>query len=227
MFAQVIYGTRPVVLIALGVGVGATLIAMLIGVAAAYLGGLWDGGLNLLTDVLLVIPLFPLLIVIARLPERGRHRGDDRGDHRDRLVLHRAAAPGPGAVAAQPGLPGGGPGPRRAAAVHHRGRDHPDDDLAAGGQLPDQRAVRGAVLLQPAVHRPRQPQRRPAGARCSTGPRTRRRSRPGRRCGSSFPACASSPLGAAFALLNYAFDEIGNPALRPVRSIRGKRVKRA
>ena len=38
---------------------------MLIGVAAAYLGGLWDGVLNLITDVLLVIPLFPLLIVIA------------------------------------------------------------------------------------------------------------------------------------------------------------------
>jgi peptide/nickel transport system permease protein len=34
-------------------------------------------------------------------------------------------------------------------------------------------------------------------------------------------------LGAAFALLNYAFDEIGNPALRPVRSMRGKRVKPA
>ena len=35
----------------------------------------------------------------------------------------------------------------------------------------------------------------------------------------------SPPLGAAFALLNYAFDEIGNPALRPVR--RSKRGRRA
>ena len=41
------------------------MIAALIGVAAAYLGGFWDGGLNLFTDVVLVIPLFPLLIVIA------------------------------------------------------------------------------------------------------------------------------------------------------------------
>jgi peptide/nickel transport system permease protein len=32
-------------------------------------------------------------------------------------------------------------------------------------------------------------------------------------------------LGASFALINYAFDEIGNPALRPVR--RRTRVKRA
>jgi peptide/nickel transport system permease protein len=30
-------------------------------------------------------------------------------------------------------------------------------------------------------------------------------------------------LGAAFALLNYAFDEIGNPALRPVRKMRHKK----
>ena len=52
-------------IIAFVVGLAATGIAVLIGVAAAYLGGLWDGSLSLLTDVLLVIPLFPLLIVIA------------------------------------------------------------------------------------------------------------------------------------------------------------------
>ena len=28
---------------------------------------------------------------------------------------------------------------------------------------------------------------------------------------------AQHPLGVSFALLNYAFDEISNPALRPVR----------
>src|SRR5262249_46674500 len=65
MFAQVIYGTRPVLLIAFGVGLLATIVAMLIGVAAAYLGGAWDGTLNVFTDVLLVIPLFPLLIIIG------------------------------------------------------------------------------------------------------------------------------------------------------------------
>jgi peptide/nickel transport system permease protein len=32
------------------------------------------------------------------------------------------------------------------------------------------------------------------------------------------PGLCIIALGAAFALLNYAFDEIGNPALRPVRS---------
>jgi peptide/nickel transport system permease protein len=38
------------------------------------------------------------------------------------------------------------------------------------------------------------------------------------------PGACIAALGAAFALLNYAFDEIGNPALRPVRR---KRVTRA
>jgi ABC-type dipeptide/oligopeptide/nickel transport systems, permease components len=63
--------------------------------------------------------------------------------------------------------------------------------------------------------------------RCCTGPRTTRRSRPGCRCGSSSRGCASSRWARPFALLNYAFDEIGNPALRPVRSMRKVRAQRA
>lgn len=65
IFAQAVFGTRQVMIIAIGVGLLSTGVAVLIGVTAAYLGGLWDGVLNFLTDVLLVIPLFPLLIVIA------------------------------------------------------------------------------------------------------------------------------------------------------------------
>ena len=38
------------------------------------------------------------------------------------------------------------------------------------------------------------------------------------------PGACIAALGAAFALLNYAFDEIGNPALRPVRRTRVKRA---
>jgi len=36
-----------------------------VGVSAAYLGGFADGALSLITDVLLVIPIFPLIVVIA------------------------------------------------------------------------------------------------------------------------------------------------------------------
>ena len=37
----------------------------IVGVSAAYLGGFADGVLSLVTDVILVIPTFPLIIVIA------------------------------------------------------------------------------------------------------------------------------------------------------------------
>jgi peptide/nickel transport system permease protein len=36
------------------------------------------------------------------------------------------------------------------------------------------------------------------------------------------PGLAVALLGAGFALLNYAFDEIGNPALRPARRRRDR-----
>ena len=36
------------------------------------------------------------------------------------------------------------------------------------------------------------------------------------------PGVCIALLGASFALLNYAFDELGNPALRPVRRKRGR-----
>jgi peptide/nickel transport system permease protein len=38
---------------------------VLVGVSAGYLGGTTDGILSLITDVILVIPIFPLIIVIA------------------------------------------------------------------------------------------------------------------------------------------------------------------
>src|SRR5260370_18507130 len=65
IYAQVIDGTRNVMILAIAVGALTTAVAMVIGVTAAYLGGVWDGVLNLVTDVLLVIPIFPLLIIIA------------------------------------------------------------------------------------------------------------------------------------------------------------------
>ena len=65
VLSQLIWGTRQSVVIAFAVGGLATVLAVLIGVSAAYLGGVADGLLSLLTDVLLVIPIFPLIIVIA------------------------------------------------------------------------------------------------------------------------------------------------------------------
>ena len=65
IFSQVVWGTRLSLVIALAAGALATVLAVLVGVSAAYLGGVTDGVLSLITDVILVIPIFPLVIVIA------------------------------------------------------------------------------------------------------------------------------------------------------------------
>ena len=71
LFAQTVWSARQSLIIALAVGVLTTALSVMVGVAAAYLGGVWDGLLSLLTDVLLVIPLFPLLVVIAAYARNG------------------------------------------------------------------------------------------------------------------------------------------------------------
>jgi peptide/nickel transport system permease protein len=65
VFSQVIAGTRQSVMIALIVGFLCTILSVIIGISAAYMGGFIDDGLSLLTDVVLVIPTFPLIIVIV------------------------------------------------------------------------------------------------------------------------------------------------------------------
>jgi peptide/nickel transport system permease protein len=65
IWLQVVHGARPALLIAIISGLLATVLSVLIGVGAAYLGGVWDDALNLFTDVVLVLPTLPLVIVIA------------------------------------------------------------------------------------------------------------------------------------------------------------------
>ncbi len=65
VYSQLIWGTRQSLIIAFAAGGLATAIAVIVGVSAAYLGGVTDGILSLITDVLLVIPIFPLIILIA------------------------------------------------------------------------------------------------------------------------------------------------------------------
>ena len=65
ILSQLIWSTRESVVIAFAVGGLATAIAVLVGVSAGYLGGTSDGILSVITDVILVIPIFPLIIVIA------------------------------------------------------------------------------------------------------------------------------------------------------------------
>jgi peptide/nickel transport system permease protein len=64
ILSQLLTGIRLTIILALLVGVIATVLSVLVGVTAAFLGGVWDEVLSLLTNVFLVIPALPLLIVL-------------------------------------------------------------------------------------------------------------------------------------------------------------------
>ena len=65
VLSQVLVGTRGVMLVGLAAGIVATLLSVLIGVTAGYLGGSWDDSLSALSNVFLVIPALPLIIIVA------------------------------------------------------------------------------------------------------------------------------------------------------------------
>lgn len=65
VLAQLVYGSRTSLLVALVAASVSTGIAVLVGVTGAYLGGLPDAMLTALTNVALVIPGLPLLIVVG------------------------------------------------------------------------------------------------------------------------------------------------------------------
>ena len=64
VLSQVLTGIRLTMIVALSVGAIATVIAVIVGVSAAFLGGIWDELLSLVTNIFLVIPALPLLIVL-------------------------------------------------------------------------------------------------------------------------------------------------------------------
>jgi peptide/nickel transport system permease protein len=72
VFSQFVHGLRATFLVgAIGGGLG-TLLGVVIGFTAGYRGGLVDEGLNMLTNIVLVIPtLAVLLIITAYLEVRG------------------------------------------------------------------------------------------------------------------------------------------------------------
>ena len=65
IFSQVMLGTRRSLLLGVGAGALATVIATTLGVLAAYAGGVIDELVNFLTNVFLVIPTIPLLVVVS------------------------------------------------------------------------------------------------------------------------------------------------------------------
>ena len=226
VYAQVIDGTRNVLILAISVGLLTTVIAMLIGVAAAYLGGVWDSVLNFVTDVLLVIPLFPLLIIIAAyLPNAGN----------DVLILVLTFS-GWSYTARQ----------LRSQAQSLRNRDFLLAARVRGERpfyvvvveiLPTMTSLLLASFLNNALYAVL------AGSglqfiglgnssNVSWGT-TLYWAQQNNALGSGLYAWAIVPgacialMGAAFAFINYAFDEIGNPALRPLTAAKVRKAAEA
>jgi peptide/nickel transport system permease protein len=72
VFAQVAWGARRSLLLGAAAGAIATVLATTLGLFAAYVGGIVDDILNLITNVFFVIPTIPLLIdITAFLHTRG------------------------------------------------------------------------------------------------------------------------------------------------------------
>jgi peptide/nickel transport system permease protein len=73
ILSQLLVGIRLTIELALLVGVIATALSVLVGVTSAFLGGVWDEFLSLVSNVFLVIPALPLLILfLGYLPNKGQ-----------------------------------------------------------------------------------------------------------------------------------------------------------
>jgi peptide/nickel transport system permease protein len=225
MWAQLVWGTRNVMTIAFTAGLATTAIAVLVGIAAAYLGGLWDASLSVITDVLLVIPLFPLLIVIAGYAHGGSTT----------VLIVVITATSWSYTARQ----------LRAQALTLRGRDFLEAARARGERklyiivvevIPTMTSLIVASFLTNALYAVLfasslqfiglgDPNTVSWGTMLYWA-QNNAALQTGQPMWALAPGACIAALGAAFALLNYAFDEIGNPALRPVRRRSANQGKR-
>ncbi|CAM3053095.1 ABC transporter permease subunit [Lactococcus hircilactis] len=64
IFSQLVIGTRGVMVVSLSTGVIATVLAAIVGVSAGFLSGWGDELLSMMTNIFLVIPGLPLIIII-------------------------------------------------------------------------------------------------------------------------------------------------------------------
>jgi peptide/nickel transport system permease protein len=73
VLSQLLEGIRLTLELAFLVGLVATVLAVVVGVTSAFLGGVWDDSLSLVSNVFLVIPQLPLLILLlGYLPQKGQ-----------------------------------------------------------------------------------------------------------------------------------------------------------
>jgi len=226
VFSQLMAGTRQSMMIAMVVGFFCTILSVVIGISAAYLGGLVDDALSLFTDVVLVIPTFPLIIVITAYLKSASFwlmvfvlviTGWSYGArqlrvqalslrNRDYLLAARARGESAWYVIAVELIP-----PMTSLIVANFLGAALYAVLAESGLqfvgLGDINAESWGTMLYWAQNNEALTTGLPLWALA--------------------PGVAIAVLGSALALLNYAFDEIANPALRPVGGRRRKKVVRA
>lgn len=71
IFTALLYGLRVSLLVAFIAGIFTVLIGTMIGVASAYIGGWIDSVIMRITEIILVIPALPVLLLLASTPEIG------------------------------------------------------------------------------------------------------------------------------------------------------------
>jgi len=216
IWAQLVYGTRQSLVIALVAGFFATVLSVLVGISAAYLGGLADDVFSMIINIFLIIPTFPLIIILATYAGKGTTT----------VVLVVLVVTGWSYGANQ----------LRAQALSLRNRDFLESARVRGERrsyiilaemLPTMTSLIVANFLGAALYSVLTA----AGLQflglgdpnsISWGTmlywsQNQQALQSGMPLWSIAPGLCVALLGVSFALLNYAFDEIGNPALRPVR----------
>jgi peptide/nickel transport system permease protein len=220
VFAQWVFGTRESLVIAIVAGGLATVLSVLIGVSAAYRGGFVDGVLSLFTDVFLVIPAFPLVVIIAAYSKNGGNA----------ILIAVLVVTGWSYGARQ----------LRSQALSLRSRDFLVAARIRGERqwriivfeiIPTMTSLIVANFLGAAVYAVLaaaglqfiglgNPDAMSWGTMLFWA-QNNEALQAGTPLWAIVPGVSIALLGGALALLNYAFDEIGNPALRPVRRKRG------
>jgi peptide/nickel transport system permease protein len=224
VFSQLMAGTRQSMMIALVVGFLCTILSVLVGITAAYAGGWLDDVLSLMTDVVLVIPTFPLIIVITAYLKNASFW----------LMVFVLVITGWSYGARQ----------LRVQALSLRNRDYLLAARARGESslyvifvelIPPMTSLIVANFLGAALY----------AVLAESGlqfiglgdisteswgtmlywAQNNAALNAGLPLWALAPGIAIAILGSGLALLNYAFDEIANPALRPVRAKRLKGVK--
>jgi peptide/nickel transport system permease protein len=220
VFSQLIWSTRLTLVVTLIVSAIATFISMIVGVTAAYAGGITDRTLTVITDVFLILPVLPLLILLAAYLSPGvtsliivltitswafqaRQLRSQGLSLRNRDFLVAARVRGERGiyvvlVEIVPTMASLLVASFLALAVFVVGFAATLQFLGLGNSS---ELMWGTMLYNA----------QQAAALES-----------GNAWWALAPGIAVAVLGAGFALVNYAFDEIGNPALRPVRRRRGR-----